>query len=173
MNKKKALVDNDNTTSVEFDSNDEKEIVFAFEKPVDIYAYELYKLSNEALQYKIEYLSVDDSEWSVLIDESNNLKDSKKYVEEFNAVLASKIRLTIYNDSAEISGFNVYRHDATIELASYITTLKNNLAKFTIGEYAGDYAAAAKQVLENIIGDAESKLDSNINSLEVLEEQEK
>ena len=170
---KKALVDNDNTTSVEFDSNDEKEIVFAFEKPVDIYAYELYKLSNEALQYKIEYLSVDDSEWSVLIDESNNLKDSKKYVEEFNAVLASKIRLTIYNDSAEISGFNVYRHDATIELASYITTLKNNLAKFTIGEYAGDYAAAAKQVLENIIGDAESKLDSNINSLEVLEEQEK
>ena len=76
---KSALIDNDNATSVELNSNEEKELIFEFDKLVDIYAYELYKLSDEALQYKVEYLSSDNN-WEVLSDESNNLDNSSKFI---------------------------------------------------------------------------------------------
>ena len=168
---KSALIDNDNATSVEFNSNEEKELIFEFDKLVDIYAYELYKLSDEALQYKVEYLSSDNN-WEVLSDESNNLDNSSKYVGEFDAVLTNKVCLTIFNDSCNISGFNVYRYDPTIELESYIGNIENKVSKVEIGEYAGNYSLEAKQVLDDKISKARELIDSDINSLEVKQQQE-
>ena len=167
---KSALIDNNNATSVEFNSNEEKELIFEFDKLVDIYAYELYKLSDEALQYKIEYLS-NDNNWEILSDESNNLNDSSKYVGEFAAVLTKKVRLTIFNDSCNIGGFNVYRYDSTIELESYIVNLENKVSKVEIGEYAGNYSLEAKQVLDDKISKARELIDTDINSLEVKQQQ--
>ena len=168
---KSALIDNDNATSVELNSNEEKELIFEFDKLVDIYAYELYKLSDEALQYKVEYLSSDNN-WEVLSDESNNLDNSSKYVGEFDAVLTNKVRLTIFNDSCNISGFNVYRYDPTIELESYIGNIENKVSKVEIGEYAGNYSLEAKQVLDDKISKARELIDTDINSLEVKQQQE-
>ena len=167
---KSALIDNDNTTSVEFNSNEVKELIFEFDKLVDIYAYELYKLNDKALQYKVEYLS-NDNDWEVLSDESNNLNNGGKYVGKFDAVLTNKIRLTIFNDSCNISGFNVYRYDPSIELESYIGDIENKVSKVEIGEYAGNYSLEAKQILEDKISKARELIDTDINSLEVKQQQ--
>ena len=131
----------------------------------------MYKLNDKALQYKVEYLS-NDNDWEVLSDESNNLNNGGKYVGEFDAVLTNKTRLTIFNDSCNISGFNVYRYDPSIELESYIGDIENKVSKVEIGEYAGNYSLEAKQILEDKISKARELIDTDINSLEVKQQQE-
>lgn len=131
---KNALADNDNNTIVKFNSEGEKEITFEFNKLTDIYAYELYKLSQDALQYKVEYLTADTNKWQVLSDQTNNLDNRSKYVGQFDAILTNKVRLTLLNENCDIGGFNLYRYDSTIELESYIASLENKLSKVEIGE---------------------------------------
>ncbi|OCN04503.1 hypothetical protein A4S06_02505 [Erysipelotrichaceae bacterium MTC7] len=163
---KAKLVDGNYDTFVNFNQQGETELIFAFEKPVDIYAYELYKDATSALQYKVEYANdakVDT--WEMLDDESNNLSISKKHVTQFDPVLTSRIRLTLLN-ACELHDFNLYHKEANAALEAYIHTLNDALAKVTIGEYAGNYPQAAKDALDQKVDVAKQALTNALNSAE-------
>lgn len=172
---KKALVDGNESTVVDLNGKKDgeaKEFTFIFDKPKDIYAYELFKTNMGPIQYRVEALPDETigTDWIILEDKMTNVVDAKKYVKEFEPLLVKKIRLTIMNDDAIISNFNVYEYDATIDLVSYVSTLKTKIGKLSIGEYAGNYGKEAKEALDIVIADVEVRMRTSLNSLEVAKE---
>ncbi|MDH6366254.1 MULTISPECIES: alpha-N-acetylglucosaminidase TIM-barrel domain-containing protein [unclassified Breznakia] len=165
---KDKLVDNDYNTFVSFNDAGEKQLTFTFEKPVDIYAYELYKDATTALQYKVEYASNAKTEtWNMLDDESNNIAVSKKHVSRFSPVLTNKVRLTLLNETVELHDFNLYKMDANQELETYVNTIVKALSEVTVGEYSGNYSVQAKDALDGIIATIKDALTGSLNTAEV------
>lgn len=179
------LKDDNPTTGIEVSGETNKEFIFTFDKARDIYAYELFNLGSDALQYKLEYIPyVADTvvtkalmsmqpmneNYVMLQDSTNNVNVSSKYIGQFTPVLTKQVKLTILNDTANIGGLNIYKFDATLDLASYLSSIKTKLDKLTIGNYAGNYLPSAKAVLDAVLSEEQTKIGQDLNSLEVQDE---
>lgn len=169
-----AIHDNDPTTGVTLQGAGEKTIDFAFDKAYDLNAYELIKSSILRAQgpakYKISYANGND-DYKVISDKTGNTTDKDRLLDEFNkTIFADRVRFTFINDEITIQEIKLYEANVSKPLEDYITSVEKQLAKITIGGFAGNYTKEAKDIVDAAVVQAYAALEAGVNSEQVVEE---
>lgn len=161
------LNDNDESTGIEISDSKDKEIYFTFEKSRDFSMIEIVKADSNPLRYKLSYQESSD-EWITLIDESKNIIEQARIVENFKkAVYTKKFKLELLDESVTLNEIRLYKKDYSDELLSKINNYIDLTKNFVAGEYAGNYGVTEYDAFMNKVSELNTWDLSDLNSDEV------
>lgn len=161
------LQDNDITTTASLTGASEKELVYQFDRSYDINALELYKASNGASKFTIEYANNDDN-YKRIADYTGNTADKQRALYEFDdAVFADRIRIRFINETIELQEIKLYEANVSEHLRTYLLQVEKQLNNVIIGEYAGNYKQSEKDKVIALLHDVNQAIDAGVNSQQV------
>ncbi len=161
------LIDTDLTSSITLKEKEEKSFVLDLGKEFDLNALEVYKASEGAAQFKVEYLK-EDGTFAPIADLNGNVQDKEKMLVTFDkTIFTSQLRFTFLNDTIALREIMVYEADASSPLSSYIVEVEKIANNAKVGDYAGNYTQASKDTLLAAVAQAKAALAQGVNSKEV------
>lgn len=157
-----TLVDENYDTSAHISKG--QEVIIELPQEVDLFAMETYKLSEEALRYKVEY-SLDGQRYKPLIDKLTNTNNLEYYLDEFTPVLAKYIKVMYMNEEVVLNEIKLYKADGAGMILPTLSKVEQVYQKAVVGSYAGEYPQSAKDDLLEAINQAKAKIDEGCTSL--------